>query len=371
MRSRSLIRRLALALTVTAAFTASAASASPYPSYPDPMGYCVGANHQYDPHDLGSIPLDPLPTGVSERFVTLGGIRTPLLEAGSGSSPISVVFVHGNIGSSRDFVDMMSAARTFGLRLLAFDLPGAGRAEHPWWFPYTEDSVVAWLSDALEQLGAHHVILVVHDFGGPIGMQWAAEHRQQFLGAAIVDSGVLIGFQDHYLSAISKTPLAGEAFMAGITKSTFSLGAMYGQQKPLPLEYVAREYAEFDRPMRCGVISMYRSVGNFDALGRAQAAALRPLDRPATVIWGGNDPYVQLPVAYNQKYAFPHDQLHIFPNDGHWPFEDDPKPVTDLVASFLSRWESQAARSVARSRRAHRHHHRNKRGRHGRSTRRR
>src|SRR5438270_6688789 len=97
--------------------------------YPDPAGYCQEASNELDPRDLGTVPLDPLPPGVSERFVRLAGVRTPLLEAGAASSRLSVVFVHGNLGSSRDFAGMMSASRSLGLRLLAFDLPGFGRAE--------------------------------------------------------------------------------------------------------------------------------------------------------------------------------------------------------------------------------------------------
>src|SRR5207302_6689721 len=134
------------------------------------------------------------PPGIGERFVNLAGVQTPLLESGPVGDSTAVVFVHGNPGSARDFAALMAAAGPLGLRMVAFDLPGFGRAARPWSFPYTAQGYLRWFQNALEQLGIWRAIVVVHDLGGPMAMQSAAGHPDAFVSAAIIDSGVLVGY---------------------------------------------------------------------------------------------------------------------------------------------------------------------------------
>lgn len=320
------------AMAVSLSLPAQAGAGSP-----DPSGYCAAQNSIFDPTDLGPVALPALAPGVHERFMTLAGVGTPVLEAGPQRSSRAVVFVHGNPGSSRDFSGLIAASQGLGLRLVAFDLPGFGRAQRLWSFPYTADGYTAWFTRALTQLGIRQAIFVVHDLGGPLAMQWASAHTRSFLGAVIIDGGVLVGYQDHYLARIWKTPVAGEQFMASTTHESFEIGVENGQQQPLPQPFVDLMYAEYDRVTRCAILSIYRSVPDVDAFARCQAAALRPLNRPALVIWGAHDPYLPTRLAYNQRLAFPTAEVHILANAAHWPFVDDPAEVKRLVVSFLAR----------------------------------
>jgi pimeloyl-ACP methyl ester carboxylesterase len=328
-------RPFAVALVGIALATLSSTAAA-QTAYPDPAGYCQAQSTRLDPADLGPLALDALPVGLHERFIDLAGIRTPLLESGPASSSTALVFVHGNPGSSRDFTELIAAAHPLGMRTVAFDMPGFGRAARPWSFRYTLDGYLHWFADALVQLGVHHAILVVHDLGGPLAMQWAAEHPDQFVATAIIDSGVLVGYQDHYLARTWKTPVGGESFMQATTHEVFDTGIQNGQQRPLPPSFVDRMYAEYDRPTRCAILSAYRSVPDVDALARRQAAVLAPLNRPALVVWGAHDPYLPPDLAYAQREAFPSAQIHVLDDAAHWPFVDDRAQVSNLVTTFLA-----------------------------------
>jgi pimeloyl-ACP methyl ester carboxylesterase len=300
----------------------------------------VPQNTVYDPRDLGRFVLSPLPRGITERFVTLAGVRTPVLRSGPVTARGAVVFVHGNPGSSRDFVALMAAAQSLRLRLVAFDLPGFGRSHRSWSFPYTAAGYTRWFTRALAQLGIKRAVLVVHDVGGPLGMEWAMNHPRRFLGSAIIDSGVLVGYRDHYLARIWKTPILGEEFMAATTRPLFGAGIENGQQRQLPRPFVDRMYSEYDRATRCAILSAYRSVPDVDAFARRQSASLRPLHRPALVIWGAHDPYLPTKLAYNQRQTFPAADIHILQAAAHWPFIDDPHEVAVLVKSFLARMKA-------------------------------
>ena len=86
-------------------------------------------------------------------------------------------------------------------------------------------------------------------------------------------------------------------------------------------------YDDFDRHTRRAVLRLYRSLPDVAAAGETLAAALRPLDRPALVLWGRHDPYLPATLAPRQRDAFPHAEVHVLERSGHWPFVDDPATV--------------------------------------------
>ena len=78
-----------------------------------------------------------------------------------------------------------------------------------------------------------------------------------------------------------------------------------------------------------------------DALASATlarpAVALRPLDRPALVIWGTKDAYLPYEQAERQRQAFPSAQVELLDGHGHWVMLEDPERVASLVIPFLER----------------------------------
>lgn len=108
-----------------------------------------------------------------KRFVEVHGRRMAWVEEGDGPA---VVFLHGNPTSSFLWRDVMAAMAGAG-RLLAPDLIGMGDSEK---LPesgaqsYTLAEHARYLDgwfDAVVPEGP--VVLVVHDWGGPLGFRWA------------------------------------------------------------------------------------------------------------------------------------------------------------------------------------------------------
>jgi len=223
--------------------------------------------------------------------------------------------------------------------VVAFDMPGMGHASDPLEGPYTTDGAAAFIDHVLARLGIKHVHLVLHDFGGPWGLQWGAAHGDLLSSVVLIDTGVLINYVGHPAAIVWHTPVTGEVSMATLTRDSFKADLQAENPKPFPSQFLDRMYDDYDRYTRCAVLSYYRSIANPDTLGREQAAALSNRRRPALVVWGEDDVYLppQL-LADEQKQAFPDAEIHILPGDGHWPFIDDPQRVRDLVEPFLSKW---------------------------------
>jgi len=274
----------------------------------------------------------PLRTG----SIRVAGVRSALIEAGPQDVREAVVFVHGNPGSSLDWVDLAQVVGAFG-RAVAFDMPGFGRADKPADLDYTVEGYARHLGGALDELGVRRAHLVLHDFGGPWGLSWAIAHPEAFGSVTLINIGVPLDYRWHYLARIWRTPLLGELFMATTTRARFRLLLKHGNPRGLPRTFVDRMYDDFDRGTRRAVLRLYRATSDPAGMARRMADALRQIPRPALVVWGKHDPYLPLALAERQREVFPDAEVVILERSGHWPFADDPGGVARAVMPFLRR----------------------------------
>ena len=246
------------------------------------------------------------------------------------------MFVHGNPGSGADWEPLLAAVGE-RRRAVAWDAPGFGGARTPAGFARPSTRTPPSSARALDALAIDRAHLVVHDFGGPWGLRWAAEHPDRFASAVLLGTGVLPGYRWHALARVWRTPLARRAVHGHHHPRRLPVAAATRQPAPLPRAFVDRMYDDFDRHTRRAVLELYRSVPDVAAAGERLAAALRPLDRPALVLWGRHDPYLPAALAERQRDAFPHADVHVLERSGHWPFIDDHETVAAATDAFLDR----------------------------------
>lgn len=215
--------------------------------------------------------MNPDPPRVRELRVD--GIRTVLREVSPAHDREAVVFIHGNPGSSADWAGLLERVGGF-CRAVAWDAPGFGKADKPRDFPQTVDGHADFINKTLDTLGIDRAHLVVHDFGGPWGMRWAATHPDRFASAVLVNTGVLLDYRWHVLARIWRTPVVGELFMAITTRFGFCALLRRGNPRGLPREFLDRMYDDFDRGTRSAVLRLYRAT-DLGASVQALSEALR------------------------------------------------------------------------------------------------
>jgi pimeloyl-ACP methyl ester carboxylesterase len=318
----------ALALPTTAAGQGSPGDATLYCT-PDggPLGMASDAEHSVQ---LGE---EPLPAGTRTSQVSIDGVVTRVVEAGPAGARDAIVFVHGNPGSARDFDALMTAGGEFA-RTVAFDMSGYGQSDKLAAQVQSTDGAAAYIGAVLAQLGVDRAVLVLHDFGGIWGLQWAAQNPDRLSAAVLMDAGVLIDYVPHPLAVVWATPISGELQMAGTTRANFR-AVLQATNPRLPPDFVDRMYDNYDRSTRCAALRYYRSAGENLNIGREQAAVLRPYNRPALVIWGEDDVFIPPEQAEKQRDAFPDAEIHILEDSGHWPFVDNAERVRELFVPFV------------------------------------
>ena len=274
--------------------------------------------------------------GVRDGAVEVGGVRSRSLEAGAGRGDEAVVFLHGNPGSAEDWRDLLGRAGDFA-RAVAFDLPGFGRAGKPRRFDYTIEGYARFVDGALAALGIERVHLVLHDFGGPFGICWAASNRDRLASAVLINTATGTARRWHRLARLWRRPLVGELVMAATTRRRWRRSFGGEGQPPLPAAFVDRMYDDFDRRTRRAVLKLYRATDLPYPPAEGWVATLAALDRPALIVWGERDRFVSKRRGDELRRAFPGAEMASLPGSGHFPFADDPDRTAAAVIPFLRR----------------------------------
>ena len=285
----------------------------------------------------GTAPAWHRPSGPEQVELTVNGLATPTLTAGPQDLAEAVVCLHGNPGSGKDWGQLAAALADRGLRTIAPDMPGFGTADKPRDFDHTVDGYAHHLDALLDALGIETAHLVLHDFGGPWGLVWAARHPAAVGSLTLVDTGVPLGHRWHTMARIWRTPVLGEAMMHTTTRAAFRTLLSIGCPRTLPAGFVDDLYDDFDARTKRAVLRLYRATPDLNALFDGLRAPLSALDVPVQVVWGRQDPYLPLAQAYRQRDVFADADVHVLDHSGHWPFVDDPARFRAVVVPFLER----------------------------------
>ena len=272
---------------------------------------------------------------VERSSLLAGGTRTRLLQAGPAEASEAVVCVHGNPGSADDWEGLIGAAAEVGRRALSLDLPDFGETIAPDGFAHSAVGYATWLGEALQELGVERVHLVLHDFGGPIGLVWTAMNVDALASITLIDTGILPGYRWHKLARIWRMPVLGELFQATATRPAFRMLLNRNEPRGLPRDFVEAMYDHYDRRTRKAVLALYRDTDDPGSAAPELTKLLAPRDIPALVIWGEEDAYLPSTYAERQREAFPSADVHVLPASGHWPFADAPETVERLLSEFL------------------------------------
>jgi pimeloyl-ACP methyl ester carboxylesterase len=271
---------------------------------------------------------------VISRDVIVDGVRSLVRESGPRVAREAVVFVHGNPGSSADWMDLLPQVGAFA-RAIAPDMPGFGKADRPRRFEYTVEGYARHLGGLLRELGVDRAHLVLHDFGGPWGLAWAGHHPLRVASLTLVNVGLLEGYTWHKFAKVWRTPILGELAQLLATRRVFRAALNADNPKPFPTAFLDRMFDDADWGMKRAVLKLYRATSDLHGPVRAIAEALGPRKLPTLVVWGKGDVFLPYRYAEQQRKYFGETEVHVLDGCGHWPFIDEPELVAGLMVPFL------------------------------------
>jgi haloalkane dehalogenase len=269
------------------------------------------------------------------RYRDHDGLRLAHIDEGEGPP---VLFVHGEPTWSFLWRKVIVPVRGAGYRCVAPDLPGFGRSDKPVdveWYSY--DRHVAALAGLLEHLDLHGTTLVVHDWGGPIGLRVAVEHPERIERIVILDTGLFTGRQK-----MSDAWLAFRDFVA--RTEDLPIGALVrgGCKRDPGDEVIAAYDAPFpNAAAKAGARAFPLLIPTSPEMAGAQAGAraleaLRGDPRPKLVLWADSDPVLPLATGQRLAAALGVEVHHVVPDAGHFLQEDAGPLIGETIADWLA-----------------------------------
>jgi haloalkane dehalogenase len=279
--------------------------------------------------------LEDLPDYPFEsRYREVEGLRLAHLDEGEGKP---VVFFHGEPTWSFLWRKVIPPVRDAGYRCIAPDYAGFGRSDKPtdvgW---YTYDRHVELMAMLLEELDLREATVVVHDWGGPIGLRLAVEHPERISRIVIMETGPFTGHQR-------------------MSDAWFAFRDFVRENEDVPVGFLVRGgckedpgddvVAAYDAPYpetasKAGARAFPLILPTTpDAVGAAEgkrvADALRGDDRPSLLLWADSDPI--LPFAVGERVA---GELNLpapraIEGASHFLQEDAGPAIGAIVADWL------------------------------------
>jgi len=121
------------------------------------------------------------------RYVTVDGYKIHYVEEGKGDP---VLFIHGNPTSSYIWRNILpKVAADAGRRGIALDLLGFGKSDKPD-VEYSLRLHERIVEGFIEQLRLKNIILVLHDWGGPLGASYAVHHPENVRGITFMETSL-------------------------------------------------------------------------------------------------------------------------------------------------------------------------------------
>jgi haloalkane dehalogenase len=277
--------------------------------------------------DLPEFPFQP-------RFRQHDGLRLAHLDEGEGAP---VVFIHGEPTWSFLWRRVIPPVLEAGYRCIAPDLPGFGRSDKPvsleW---YTYDRHTAALSSLLEELDLHDATVVVHDWGGPIGLRAAVEHPERIARMVILDTGLFTGRQ-----RMTEAWTAFRDFVARTEDLPVGLLVRRACHRD-PGDDVIRGYeAPFPSPdAKAGARAFPLILPTSPEMpgaseGQRVLEGLSGDQRPRLVLWADSDPVLPLETGRRFAQALGTEVHQVIADAGHFLQEDAGPEIGRLIADWL------------------------------------
>jgi haloalkane dehalogenase len=269
------------------------------------------------------------------RYRSVDGLRLAHIDEGEGPP---VVFFHGEPTWSYLWRKVIPPVRDAGFRCVAPDLVGFGRSEKPTDIDfYTYDRHCELTGTLLEDLDLRDATVVVHDWGGPIGLRLAVEQADRVSRLVILDTGLFTGHQ-----RMTDAWLAFRDFVARSEDLPVGLLVRRACHTDPGDEVIAGYEAPFpDAASKAGARAFPLLIPQSPdapgaAAGQRVLEALREDRRPTLTLWADSDPVLPLSVAERFVESIGREPPRVIEQASHFLQEDQGPLIGRLIAEWLA-----------------------------------
>jgi len=278
--------------------------------------------------DLPGYPFQP-------HYVEIEGMRVHYVDEGQGPP---VLMLHGEPTWSYLYRKMIPPiARRY--RAVAPDYVGFGRSDK--WTEvekYTFEVHYRVLEAFIEALDLREITVVVQDWGGPLGLRFATQHRERMARLVILNTGLF-----------SEAVVIPEGMLAwreyAMQTPDLPVGSIVQQalyNRDLATEEVVRAYdAPFPDPESKAGARAFPAIIPISAEApgaREMMATLEALarwDKPALVMFSDQDPIFPVAAGHRFQGLIPGARFKVIEGAGHFLQEEKGEAIAAEMLAFM------------------------------------
>ena len=271
----------------------------------------------------------------SSRYRERDGLRLAHLDEGDGAP---VVFMHGEPTWSFLWRRVIPPVLEAGFRCIAPDHVGFGRSDKPTDMSYySYDRHVDMTGSLLAELDLRDVTMVVHDWGGPIGLRIATEQADRVSRLVVMDTGLFTGHQH-----MSDAWMAFRNFVERTEDLPVGFLVRGACQSDPGDEVIAAYDAPYPTPeSKAGARAFPLMLPISPDMPGAEAGqrvleALRGDERPTLTLWADSDPVLTLDTGRRFAEAIGAPEPVVIAGASHFLQEDAGPEIGRRIAEWLS-----------------------------------
>lgn len=281
--------------------------------------------------------LDKSQYPFNSKYFDINGQQLHYIDEGQGET---ILFVHGTPSWSFDYRNVVKKLKE-NYRCVAIDHIGFGLSDKPEHYDYSTQNHSRTLEKFILEKQLKDITLIVHDFGGPIGLNFATQHPEIIKNLVILNSWLWSSENEPdyiKLKKVLKSPLLPFLYCYLNFSPKYILPKSFGDKK-LPKKLLKQYTKPFaDKTQRNGALSFAKSLLNdqewFEELWNKRSAIS---DKPTLFIWGMKDSVIKPHNLDKFQKGFINSKTVQLETSGHFPQEEQPEKVINAIFDFLTK----------------------------------
>jgi len=271
----------------------------------------------------------------------INGFEMHFVDEGRGEP---IVLVHGDPTWGylyRQFIPILSRRR----RCIVPDHMGMGKSGTPREpYPYRLRQHVANLEALLLHLDLHEMTLVLHDWGGPVGLGFATRHPDRIKRLVLMNTWAFAPWPGRFPRLLELIRSErGEKFV--LDKNGYLEPALLGTtHRPENLTKTVLDAYRAPFPMpesRLALLCWSRDIPvhetdpSYSEMKRIEEALVRFIGTPTLLVWGMKDPVLPESVLRIWQRIYPQATTCEIEDASHFLHEDAPERIVLCIEEFL------------------------------------
>jgi haloalkane dehalogenase len=267
--------------------------------------------------------------------IDVNGKNMHVMEKGQGKP---IVLVHGNPMWGYLYKKILDKISSSEVRLIVPDLIGFGFSDKIGINEHSLEAHTEWMASFFKTIKEESIGLVIHDWGGMIGVAGAMRAGKKIDGLVIMNTSVTApkdGFTPTWFHSLSQLPVVSDLlfrvfnFPLSVLKKFEGIPGSYSREDLKIYKYPLRKFKD-----NVGPLALARMVPNnmkhpSVPIEKEVEEFLKSYKGPAEIVWGVNDP-VMWKLRRRTERLLPQAKT-VKTDAGHFVQQESPEKVVESI----------------------------------------